>query len=248
MTSATSRNKNMKNKPINKHSLLYSLIIFIFVGLPQVGMAAAITTTTSKTEQTIRQTTATYKNTNIVTLLNRSGNMALINKDYTVRYASSTKMDNTGQLTLTSRRLKYKNKNSAMFKHVKIPITIPHLQAEIKTCLIQKISTQLPGLSVFSAPASDSIIAIVFHGEFENYQILTDKSAQAYTKTPNQFEYFIHATSLFEILDSLQKTQLEQCPEDSYTNDGAQLIIQLNSFYQSGEISREQAQAMIQAL
>ena len=248
---------NSRRKHLSLNHLINFLISFIFISFSQIGMAsdnndnATNHDSTANSDKAGSQTNNAEKTSTdieLITRLNQSGDMMLLSNYYITRYASNVTMNNSNTLTLISRRLKYRNENAAMFKQAKIPDAVPHLQADIQFCRLKKISVQLPGLSVFSKPKSDPVLPITFHGPFENYKNLTDKSTQIYNKTPNQFEYFIRATLLFDILDSLQKAKIKQCLDNPQTSNHSELKIQLTSIYQTGEISREQAQAIIKAL
>lgn len=171
--------------------------------------------------------------------LNRSGNLSMLTGNHIIRYSSHTvHSPQQQQLTLTSRRLKYAAENAAMFAQKDIPDLVPHLQAQINLCDIKAITTLLPGPSLLSKAGSDAVLPITFSGEFSHYLTLTDKSREAYTGDVSQFEYYIRSSDLFNVSDSLQTAQIEQCTSKA-------LELTIKSIYHSGNLSREQAEKLI---
>lgn len=173
----------------------------------------------------------------LLTALNHSGDMTILGGNYIIRYHSS--VSESGQvLSLITRQLKYKAENAHMFNGP-IPDAVPYVRANIEICSINTLAAQLPGAGAFGQPGSDSVLAIELKGDFSDYDIVNDNQPSAYTGDQTIFTFYVRTHQLLNISRQLELAQIQLCA----LKDPASITI--TSLYHSGEISREQAEALI---
>ena len=168
--------------------------------------------------------------------LNVSGDMTLLRGDHVIRYSSSA-TSQTLTLTLSTHLLQYSAENSAMFANSKIPSSLPFLRASINVCDIMALQAQLPGVGAFGSAGSDAVLGITLIGKFYDYVEISDNKPSLYKGNSRQFQFYSRADNLFEISDNLLALQLDHCITATQ--------ITLSSLYLGAEISREQAELII---
>lgn len=174
----------------------------------------------------------------LASALNQSGDMTLLGGNYIIRYHSSaTNSDQT--LSLLTRQLKYKAENAPMFRGP-IPEAVPYLRAKIDLCDISALTAQLPGAGAFGKTGSDRVLAVELRGDFSDYDAVDDNKAEAYSGDATTFTFYIRAKELLNVSQQLQLQQVQYCGSKKSAT------ITITSLYHSGEISREQAEKLIQ--
>ena len=168
--------------------------------------------------------------------LNVSGDMTLLRGDHVIRYSSSA-TSQTLTLTLSTHLLQYSAENSAMFANSKIPSSLPFVRASINVCDIMALQAQLPGVGAFGSAGSDAVLGITLIGKFHDYVEISDNKPSLYKGNSRQFQFYSRADNLFEISDNLLALQLDHCITATQ--------ITLSSLYLGAEISREQAELII---
>ena len=171
--------------------------------------------------------------------LNVSGDMTLLRGDHVIRYSSSA-TNQTLTLTLATHLLQYSAENSAMFANSKIPSSLPFLRASINVCDIMALQAQLPGVGAFGSAGSDAVLGITLTGKFYDYVEISDNKPSIYKGNSQEFQFYSRADNLFDISDSLLSVQLDHCTETAK--------LKLSSLYLGAEISREQAESMVDDL
>ncbi len=175
----------------------------------------------------------------LITALNVSGDMTLLRGDHVIRYSSNA-TSHTSALTLATHLLQYSAENSAMFANSKIPTSLPFVRASIHVCDILALQAQLPGIGTFGSAGSDAVLGIALTGKFYDYVDVNDNKPSAYNGNKQEFQFYSRADNLFDISDNLLALQLDHCPTAAK--------LKLSSLYLGAEISREQAELIINEL